>query len=102
MAGQQVHRKCRQKYCNLKYISIATKAESSYNTATESPSHVLRSAEKSQFQFNSDCAQPATNQGKRKSQDVSMVRTVELKETILAICCKRGDSWAAAVQGQSS
>ncbi len=62
---------------------------------------MLRSAEKWQFQFSSDCffcGQPAINQGKRKNPEVTAVRTIELKEKILAICHERGDSWGAAVQ----
>ena len=37
---------------------------------------------------------------KRKSYDVVAVRTVETKDTILAICQERADSWANAVQGR--
>ena len=101
--GQKVHQECRRKHCHPREVSKAlNKAEQGCSTvATEG--HVLRSAEKRQFQFNSDCffcGQPTINRGKRKSQDVIAVRTIELKEKILAICCERGDSWAAAVQAR--
>lgn len=102
VAGQQAHQECRRKYCHPRNISRATKAEDSCSTsATES--HALRSSEKSQFQFSSDCffcAQPAINRRKRKSKDVVAVRTIELKDSILAICHQHGDSWAAAVQAR--
>ena len=64
---------------------------------------MLRSAEKTQFQFNSDCfycGQPAINQAKRKSPEVISVRTIELKEKIFAVCRQRGDSWGATVQAR--
>ena len=53
--------------------------------------------------FNSDCffcGQPAINQAKRKSPEVNSVRTIELKEKILALCRQRGDSWGATVQAR--
>ena len=36
-------------------------------------------------------------QGKRKSPDAVTVRTIELKDKILAVCNERGDSWASDV-----
>ena len=39
-------------------------------------------------------------QGKRKSSDVVIVRTIEMKKKILAVCSERGDSWASAVKAQ--
>ena len=64
---------------------------------------MLRSAEKMQFQFNSDCffcGQTAINQAKTNSPEVISVRTIELKEKILAVCRQRGDSWGATVQAR--
>ncbi len=89
VSGQQVHQECRRKYCHPWEVSKAlNKAEQGCSTsATEG--HMLRSAEKRQFEFNSDCffcGQPAINRGKR---EVIAVRTIELKETI---CRERGDS----------
>ena len=46
------------------------------------------------------CGQPAKNCGKRKSQEVVAVRTIELKEKILEICRECSDAWAAAVQAR--
>ena len=46
------------------------------------------------------CGQPAINQAKRKSPEVISVRTIELKEKILAVCRQRGDSWGATVQAR--
>ena len=37
-------------------------------------------------------------QGKRKSPDAVTVRTIELKDKILAVCNERGDSWASDVK----
>ena len=56
-----------------------------------------------QFQFNSECffcGQPAINQAKRKSPEVISVRTIVLKEKILAVCRQRGDYWGATVQAR--
>ena len=46
------------------------------------------------------CGQQAINQAKRKSPKVISVRTIELKEKILAVCRQRGDSWGATVQAR--
>ena len=57
---------------------------------------MLRSVEK-QFHFKSDrvvCGQMAMSKGKRK---VIVVKTIELKDKILAVCHERGDSWVNAV-----
>lgn len=37
---------------------------------------------------------------KRKVSDVVPFRTVETRDTILAVCRERGDSWADAVQAR--
>lgn len=37
---------------------------------------------------------------KRKSSDVITVRTVETRDTILAVCKERGDDWANVVQAR--
>ena len=57
-----------------------------------------------QFQFNSNCFFVANKlhiyQAKRKSPEVISVRTIELKEKILAVCRQSGDSWGATVQAR--
>ena len=63
---------------------------------------MLRSAER-QFNFSTDCffcGKPATLGRKRKSSYVVLVRTVETRDTILKVCCERGDDWANAVQAR--
>ena len=46
------------------------------------------------------CGEPVACGKKRKKYDVASVRTIKTKDTILAICQERGDSWANAVQGR--
>ena len=99
--GQQVHQACRRKNIHPREVSKVLNVGEQGCSTSATEGHILRSAEKGQFQFNSDCffcGQPAINQGKRKNPEVITVRTIELKEFFLAICCERGDSWAAAVQ----
>ena len=101
--GQQVHLECRRKYCHPSEISKALNEAKQAGSTSATEGRVLRSAEKMQFQFNSNCffcGQPAKNRAKRKSPEVIAVRTIELKEKILAICRQRGDSWAATVQAR--
>jgi len=43
------------------------------------------------------CGETATTGRKRKSTEVVTVRTVEIRETILAVCRERGDDWANVV-----
>ena len=101
--GQPVHLECRRKYCHPSEISKASNEAKQASSSSATEGHVLRSAEKMQFQFNNDCffcGQPAINQAKRKSPEVISVRTIELKEKILAVCRQRGDSWGATVQAR--
>ena len=75
--------------------------ETDENVATSSQT-TLRSAE-SQFEYSTQCfycGEPVACGKKRKKYDVASVRTIETKDTILAICQERGDSWANAVQGR--
>ena len=44
--------------------------------------------------------EPAISGRKRKSTQVIPVRTIETKDTTLAICHERGDDWANAVQAR--
>ena len=46
------------------------------------------------------CGQPAINQAKRKSPEVISVRSIRLKEILLAVCRQCGDSWGATLQAQ--
>ncbi len=101
--GQQVHQECRRKCCHPREVAKALNKVEQHCSTSATEGLVLRSAEKRQFQFNTDCffcGQVAVNLGKRKSQEVVAVRTVELKENVLAICRERGDDWAAAVQAR--
>ena len=54
-----------------------------------------------QFNFSTDCffgGKPGIFDRKRKVSDVVPVRTVETRDTVLAVCQERGDDWANAVQ----
>ena len=60
----------------------------------------LRSAQR-EFNFSTDCffcGKSALVAKKRKSSEVVPVRTVEIKDTILAVCREREDDWAKEVQ----
>lgn len=100
--GQQVHKECRQKYCNPQQIARAAKLGMEGAQSVADVGRQLRSAEKL-FNFNSDCffcGRPATFGKKRKSSDVVQVRTVEVRDTILAVYSERGDAWALDVQAR--
>ena len=101
--GQQVHKECRRKYCNPQQIAITVKrGKEGVQHAADTGRPALRSAEK-QFNFSTDCffcAKPAAFGRKRKSTDVFQVRTVEVRDNILAVCHERGDAWAVDVQAR--
>ena len=92
--GQKVHQECRRKYCNPD-----TLGKHGHSIATGTGGRVLRSTEK-RFDFSTDCffcGKTATFGRKRKSSDVVPVKTLEVRDTILAVCHERGDAWADAV-----
>jgi len=103
--GQLVHQECRRQYCKPEQIakSLRVKETPAQADTVSDGKHVLRSTQK-QFNFGTDCffcGKPAFFDKKRKtSEDVSTVKTVETKDTILAICHKRGDVWANTVQAR--
>ena len=91
-AGQQVHQECRRKYCAPNQIAKALRQTVQQGVATNTGQQVLRSAER-QFNFSTDCfycGELATFGRKRKVSDVVPVRTVETRDTILAVCQERG------------
>ena len=80
--GEKVHKDCRRKYCKPDQIAKDTKQEAS----TSSDRHVLRSSEEG-FSFATDCffcGGPAKFGRKRKKYDVLQVKTIGLKDTLLA------------------
>ena len=99
--GQQVHQECCRKYCNSQQIARIIKlGKQRHGTAVDTARHQLRSAKKTS-NFRTDyffCGTPVTLGRKRKSFNVFHVKTVELRDTILALCHERGDTWADAVQ----
>ena len=92
-------------YCNPQQIAKYTNQDETNLSSTSSDRHtrVLRSAEEG-FSFKTDCffcGSPAKFGRKRKSQDVLQVKTVvELKDTVLATCNERGDSWSDTVKAR--
>ena len=100
--GQKVHQECRRKYCKPDQIAKALRSKEQQVMHTNTEKQVLRSAEKV-FNFSTNCfycGEPAITGRKRKGTQVIAVRTVETKDTILAICHERGDDWAKAVQAR--
>ena len=103
MAGQQVHQECRRKYCNPQQMARIVKlSKKSHGAAVDPARHQLGSAEK-QSNFSTDCffcGTPATLGRKRRSSIVFPVKRVELRDTILAMCHERSDTWSDAVQAR--
>ena len=95
---QKVHQDCRRKYCNPQQIAKCTApAKSACDSAIEQ--YRLQSTE-DQFHFKTDCffcGQPAMNMTWRKQSDVSSVRTIAFKYSVLDACSKRNDTWASSV-----
>ena len=99
--GQQVHQYCRKIHCNPNKIAQA-KRLSIEGPNTSICRSVLRSTEKS-FDFNGDCflcGTPVDGGEQRKKVDVFKVTTIEMKDTILAICSERRDAWSDTVQAR--
>ncbi len=95
-SGQKVHQDCRRKYCNPQQVA----KQLGHNIQKSG----LRSSE-GQFTWSTDCffcGQPANLGRKRKSSgnDVFQVKTIEMKDKILAICRDRGDAWEDTVQSR--
>ena len=69
----------------------------------ETPDAYSLRCKEGEFNFKSHCffcGQLAKAGSKRKSSDILTVRTIEMKDTILAVCRERGDSWADSVQAR--
>ena len=99
-----VHSECCKQYCAPHQIakSIRQTVQQGVDHSTYSNPKVLRLAQ-GQFDFGTECfycGQPVTLGRKRKSSDVITVRTVETRDTILAVCKERGDDWANVVQAR--
>ena len=102
--GEQVHQECRTKYCKPEQIvkDLRKKDQAQEGTVLPAQKQVLRSAERP-FNFSTHfffCGKPALVGKKRKTPDVFQVKTVETRDTILAVCRERGDAWAGAVQAR--
>ena len=90
-AEQQEHQDCHHKYCAPNQIAKALKQIVLQDVATNTGQKVLRSS-KRQFNFSTDCfflGKPAIFGRKRKGSDVVPVRTVETRDTVLAVCQER-------------
>ncbi len=86
--GQQVHQECRRKYCHPREVAKALNKVEQHCSTSATEGLVLRSAEKRQFQFNTDCLtfrstakavlQDFYQQEKKKADpDVEKIRVVE-------------------------
>ncbi len=99
--GEKVHQDCRRNYCKPDQIAKDTKHEQP-KPSTSSDGLVLRSSEEG-FSFATDgffCGRPAKLGRKRKKYDVLQVKTIGLKDTLLAICSERADSWSDTVKAR--
>ena len=100
--GQKVHQGCCRKYCKPDQIAKALRSKERQVMHMNTEKQVLRLAEKV-FNFSTNCfycGEPAISGRKREGTQVITVRTVETKDTILAICHERGDDWENAVQAR--
>ena len=103
-AGQRVHQKCRQKYCNVKVIRSYIKKHTADEETSSSASRTLRSSEPT-FDFGERClfcSQPAKLTGNKRGHDVFPVRTLDFQTTLNRICEERRDGWAEKVHGRIS
>ena len=105
-AGQRVHQKCRQKYCNVKVIRSYIKKHTADEETASSASRSLRSSEPT-FDFGERClicSQPAKLMGNRRGHDVFPVRTLDssFQTTLNRIGEERRDGWAEKVHGRIS
>ena len=99
--GEKVHKDCRRQYCKPDQIAKDTKQEQS-KPSTSSDRLVLRSSEEG-FSFATDCffcGRPAKFGWKRKKYDVLQVKAIGLKDTLLATCFERADSWSDTVKAR--
>ncbi len=93
-----MHPECRRNYCNPQQIARAVKLGVQQ---TDTERRTLRSTEM-QFNFSTDCffcGNPAIF-GRKRNCDVVLVETVEVRDTILAVCHERGDTWADNVRAR--
>ena len=98
--GQRLHKKCRQRWINPKYIEIDSKNRSSQDEMTSRTSHSL-----CVFNFKEHClfcGSVAKSDRKKRGVDVSQVETIEFKDRVLKICEKvrKNDGWASTVKGR--
>ena len=101
-AGQRVHQKCRQKYCNVKVIRSYIKKHTADEERASSVSRTLRSSEPT-FDFGERClfcSQPAKLTGNKRGHDVFPVRTLDFQTTLNRIYEERRDGWAEKVHGR--
>lgn len=100
--GEKVHKDCRKTYCNPHQVAKDTREENSQDPCASGERYALRSSEEV-FSFKTDCffcGKPAKVGRKRKRQDVVQVKTVGLKNTVLATCNERADSWSDTVKAR--
>ncbi len=97
--GEEVHQDCCRNYYKPDQIAKDTKHEQS-KPSTSSDGLVLRSSEEG-FSFATDCffcGRPAKLGRERKKYDILQVKIIGLKDTHLAICSERADSWSDTVK----
>ncbi|XP_076037047.1 uncharacterized protein LOC143022627 isoform X2 [Oratosquilla oratoria] len=99
-SGQRLHKKCRQRWINPKYLEIDRKNRSTHD---EMPSCANRSL--CVFNFKEHClfcCSGAKSDRKERGVDVSHVETIEFKDRVLKVCEKvqNNDGWASTVKGR--
>ena len=96
--GLVVHKSCRLEYTNTKSIDLFKRKE---GESAAAPKRLLLS--ETTFDFQTDCVfcgKSAKSKRPHDKSQLSSVRTLEIKNTILNICAQRNDSWSHAVMAR--
>lgn len=103
VAGQRVHKICRRDYCLAQNI-LGSKRQATQPGEVQSIRRPLERKAESSFSFKTDCFYCGTEikfDEKKGATSAFKVTILEIKDTVLEICSKRGnDSWAEIVRGR--
>ena len=97
--GQKVHKQCRERYTNKKYLAGATAQNDEESLENASPN--LRSCE-STFNYTTDCVfcgnTIAIEMTSGAEATWSKCSTIEMKAKVLTVCDERSDAWSTKVK----
>ena len=100
VAGQKVHTKCKKRYCNSKYIALDNKKRK-HEEIDGAVMPSTCSSTGSPFNIRENCLfcghGTTVSFDHRTDSKLSNVSTTIIKDTIMDVCNKRNDAWAATV-----